>query len=90
MRRKSPRAKLYGQTIRQAREEQGLTLARFAQAVVDAATTDGEHVTLTAAAVSRWEAGYHEPALRYRTHIATVLGADVRHLFPPIPKDWAA
>lgn len=83
------RAKLYGRLIKEAREAEGMTQAALAQAVVNAAADDGERLSLTAAAVCRWEAGRFEPALRYRPFICEALG--VRHqsgLFPPVPEGW--
>lgn len=86
----TPRASLYGRNIRDARIDACLTQEQLARAIVDTAITNGERLTLDASAVSRWEGGLFEPSLRYRPHIAAVLDADVRFLFPAIPKDWAA
>ena len=86
----TPRARLYGRNIRDARIDACLTQEQFARAVVDTAAAYGDELTLDASAVSRWEAGLFEPALRYRRHIAAVLDTEVRYLFPAIPKDWAA
>lgn len=68
-----PRAKLYGRLIREARIAEGLTQEAFAQAVIDAAADEGDTLSLSKAAVCRWEAGRFEPAVRYRPHICTAL-----------------
>lgn len=86
----TPRARLYGRNIRDARIAACLTQEQFARAVVDTAANYGDDLTLGQPAVARWEAGLFEPALRYRRHIAAVLDTEVRYLFPAIPKDWAA
>jgi len=77
----------FGVRLQQTRVELGLTQERFAAAVIEAAEAQGDDLTLTASAVSRWEAGTFVPALRYRCFISQVLGVDIRVLFPPEPRD---
>jgi transcriptional regulator with XRE-family HTH domain len=50
---------------------------------VDAGARAGVHLTLSASAVSRWEAGTYEPALRYRRHLAEALAVPEAELFRP-------
>ncbi len=68
--------------IRSGRRNEGLTQDEFAAAICEAAKSEGANLKLTRAAVARWEQGTWLPALRYRRHIATVLGLEQRILFP--------
>lgn len=74
-----------GDNVHSVRTRLGLTQERLAEAIVGAAADDGLVITLTASAISRWERGIYEPALRYRPFLARALGVDVRDLFPFAP-----
>lgn len=84
------RAKAIGLRLYSGRRALGLTQAEFAEAIVNAANDDGCTINLTDSAVAHWEAGRSEPALRYRRHIAKVLDADRRELFPLVGANEAA
>lgn len=73
---------MWGSTIRRKREELGLTQEAFAEAVVESSA--GE-LSLDRTSVAKWEAGTFAPALRYRPHIAKVLGTEVPMLFQRLP-----
>jgi transcriptional regulator with XRE-family HTH domain len=81
---------MIGMQIRSERRELGYTQAELVDAVIAAAHDDGEAIALTVAAVSQWESGRHEPALRYRRHLARVLDRDQRTLFPNVGANEAA
>jgi transcriptional regulator with XRE-family HTH domain len=76
--------------IRSGRRGLGLSQQAFAEAITAAAADDGEDLSLTRVAVSQWEGAYFEPALRYRRHVARVLDADPRVLFPNVGRNDAA
>jgi transcriptional regulator with XRE-family HTH domain len=86
------RARMIGMQIRTRRRELGLTQTELADAIVARAfEAHAVEVSLSKVAVSQWESGRHEPALRYRPHIARVLDLDQRTLFPNIgANDMAA
>lgn len=84
------RAKAIGLRIYSGRRALGLTQVEFAEAVVNAASDDGCTIALTDSTVCKWESGRSEPALRYRRHIARVLDADRRDLFPLVGENEAA
>lgn len=84
------RAQMIGLQINSLRREACLTQAELAAAIVNAAAEDGVTVTLDSSAVSHWEAGRFEPALRYRRYIADIFGVPVRNLFPNISRNEAA
>lgn len=81
---------MIAERIHTARRDLGLSQEAFAQLIVDAAADDAETIKLDRSAVSRWEAGTFEPALRYRKYIARVLDRDRRELFPAVSINNAA
>lgn len=81
---------MIAERIHTARRDLGLSQQALADAIVEAAAADAEDINLDRSAVSRWEAGTFEPALRYRKYIARVLDRDRRELFPAVTVNEAA
>ena len=69
-------AQVWGQRIRTIRVERCLTQQDLADAI---STAIGEPLHRTS--VTHWERGTHEPALRHRKALASVLGLPVSILF---------
>lgn len=84
------RSLMIAERIHTARRDLGLSQDALAALVIQAAADDGEDISLDRSAVSRWEAGTFEPALRYRKYIARVLDRDRRELFPAVSINDAA
>lgn len=79
---------MIGANICRLRRELGLTQAELAAQIVEIAEADGRSLTLTKTAVTHWERGRTEPALRYRRFLVTALETDSRLLFPDVPRGW--
>lgn len=70
--------RVVGRRIRQERERNCLTLRGLCEAIELASNFQ---VSVTPAAVCRWESGTHSVALRYRHALADALAIPVERLF---------